>query len=244
MNRPALNPDLPWQALACYAPHVCRAIEVAAVGRHTLRVTVHPDDAEDLEPAVSALYAPLAASVYPPQPFLDDPCPCGNLGDSRRGCFCTRGELLAHLAILDPVDMAVTLPRIRAAQLLCAVSSEAPEMAAQRIEVARAALSAVRTALGESEIALLRAAVERLGLRLRQVRAVLRIAASIAALAGSEVIRPAHLAEAIQYQERHPAEDALARAPLGHDLAQPPTVPLPTHAAEQDGAAGAQQRKS
>jgi magnesium chelatase family protein len=51
---------------------------------------------------------------------------------------------------------------------------------------------------------LVRNAVERLGLSARAYHRVLRVARTIADLAGEETIAPMHLAEAIQYQPRGP----------------------------------------
>ena len=50
--------------------------------------------------------------------------------------------------------------------------------------------------------ALLRAAVQQLGLSARAYHRVLKVGRTIADLAGSDVIKPAHLAEAVQYQRR------------------------------------------
>ena len=49
---------------------------------------------------------------------------------------------------------------------------------------------------------LLKAAVQQLGLSARAYHRVLKVARTIADLAGAERIAPAHLAEAIQYQRR------------------------------------------
>ena len=60
--------------------------------------------------------------------------------------------------------------------------------------------------LEASGAALVRGAVERLGLSARAFHRVLRVARTIADLASEERIAPMHLAEAIQYQPRGQAD--------------------------------------
>ena len=57
---------------------------------------------------------------------------------------------------------------------------------------------------GPAGEALLRAAVQQLGLSARAYHRVLKVARTIADLADAESIQPAHLTEAVQYQR--PAE--------------------------------------
>jgi magnesium chelatase family protein len=56
--------------------------------------------------------------------------------------------------------------------------------------------------LDEASTALLRAAMAQLQLTARSFHRVLKISRTIADLSGAEVIRPAHLAEALQYRPR------------------------------------------
>jgi len=56
--------------------------------------------------------------------------------------------------------------------------------------------------LGEKEIDLLRKAVNQLQLSARAYHRIIKIARTIADLAGSEIIQVPHLAEAIQYRQR------------------------------------------
>jgi len=149
-----------------------------------------------------------------------NPCPCGYLGDNSRQCRCTPDQLSRYAdrlsgPILDRIDMRVEAPPPREAEILEATRSESSLAIAARVAAARsfalarqgkpnALLEPLETerhcALQPDAAALLRAAIARLALSARAVHRVLRVARSIADLAGSEAIETAQLAEAIQYR--------------------------------------------
>ena len=153
-----------------------------------------------------------------------NPCPCGHLGDPRYSCRCPpplveryRGRVSGPL--LDRIDLHVEVPAVSLKELRSS-AGESTETVAQRVAAARA-LQAERfgphtptptnSAMGPETLrrfcavdpagrALLDAAFEKLGLSARALDRVLKVARTIADLAGSEAIRAAHLAEAIQYR--------------------------------------------
>jgi len=148
-----------------------------------------------------------------------NPCPCGYHGDESGRCNCSATEVAKYRGrlsgpLLDRLDLRVEVPRV--AESVCdEPSGDEPASAAvaQCVGAARArqmdragklnAWLAVRDlaahcALGPAGHALLLASSRRLMLSARSQHRILRVARTIADLAGSERIATAHLAEAIQ----------------------------------------------
>jgi len=151
-----------------------------------------------------------------------NPCPCGYLGDASGRCHCSSEQVARYVArisgpLLDRIDMHLEVSRISHEVLRkgapggeesSAIIRERV-IAARNIAVARcgkanAALTVAEVKrfceLTEQGHQLLEQAMNRLGLSHRAYHRILKLARSIADLAGSEVIDPAHLSEAIGYR--------------------------------------------
>lgn len=151
-----------------------------------------------------------------------NPCPCGYLGDSRRECRCSPVQIQRYRArvsgpLLDRIDIHIDSPALSIADLRSETSGESSSAIRTRISFARqrqehrlgadetnARMShaqirrhcAISSELGD----LLQSAMEQLALSARAYDRILKVARTIADLAGSEPIAAPHLLEAIQYR--------------------------------------------
>lgn len=152
-----------------------------------------------------------------------NPCPCGYLGDASGRCRCTleqvqryRGRISGPL--LDRIDMHIEVQRVSHEVLRAGRPGGEEASAAVRGRVERARRLAVDRgghanarlspqqikrfcALDGNAQSLLERAVDKLGLSHRAYHRILKLARTIADLAGSEAIQTSHVSEAIAYRK-------------------------------------------
>ena len=150
-----------------------------------------------------------------------NPCPCGWAGDVSGRCRCSPDIIARYRArisgpLLDRIDLQLAMQRLPPAALACdAPPAEDSARVRARVSLARdrqlaragkpnALLEPAELArdgrLQTGDQALLAQAIDRLQLSARGVHRILRVARSIADLAGSGDIHTPHLAEAIGYR--------------------------------------------
>jgi magnesium chelatase family protein len=157
-----------------------------------------------------------------------NPCPCGFLGDPRRACRCTPTQAAQYAArvsgpLRDRIDLSIEVPAVVASALSDRAPGESSAAIRERVMVARdrqAARNPRERSGGAPRVnarldpramraycrpdpagaRLLEEAVERLALTARAHDRVLRVARTIADLAGAEQTLREHIAEALQFR--------------------------------------------
>jgi magnesium chelatase family protein len=153
-----------------------------------------------------------------------NPCPCGHLGDPKRECRCGPVQIQRYRSrisgpLLDRIDLHVEAPALSLTELRSEKPGEASAPLRERVAAARARQHGRFTgtkitsnarmshahirrhcALDATQGDLLQQAMEQLNLSARAYDRILKVARTIADLAGSERIESPHLLEAIQYR--------------------------------------------
>ena len=154
-----------------------------------------------------------------------NPCPCGYYGDAKRDCQCLPKQIQRYRAkisgpLLDRIDIHVEVPTVQYHDLASDAKGEPSEAIRERVIRARKVQqerfrgnprvncnSAMRAKemqryarLSDDGQNLLRAALHELNFSARAYDRILKVARTIADLAGAEEIQSNHVSEAIQYR--------------------------------------------
>ena len=152
-----------------------------------------------------------------------NPCPCGYYAHPKKRCRCNTSKIQNYIGkvsgpLLDRIDIHIELPSIEYKELSETKDAESSEIVKARIEKAQAIQKERFTGsnlyngqmnakqikkycvLKNAANELLKKAMNELGLSARAYNKILKVARTIADLAGSEEIRAEHIAEAVQYR--------------------------------------------
>ncbi len=154
-----------------------------------------------------------------------NPCPCGYYGDTIQQCTCSprqREQYWAKLSgpLMDRIDLQVAVNRLKPEEITQQPTGEGSASVRERVQKAR--VRAGKRFLGEENLRcnaqmqsrhiykwcqlddasrnLLESAIRKLGLSARASDRILKVARTIADLAGDEDIKTQYVAEAIQYR--------------------------------------------
>lgn len=152
-----------------------------------------------------------------------NPCPCGRLGHPTHPCTCSHGARARYRnrlsgPLLDRIDLHLSLPPIRPAQLRSSGPAESSATVRERVkkasaqQIERTPAGTANARLSPAELdkvgaitsearCLLEESAERLALTARAYHRMLRVSRTIADLAGAPRVEPPHVAEAVQYRD-------------------------------------------
>ena len=198
--------------------------ELPEFGQNVLEVLRQP-----LEDKLVTISRAQGTITYPANFMLVaamNPCPCGYYGDPVKECSCTSMAIARYQKkisgpLLDRIDIHVEVPRVDYEKLADKRQVENSKTVRARVQAARerqlqrckGTKLTCNAEMGPTEVRefcqpdasgekLLKAAVQQLHLSARAYHRVLKLARTIADLAGSEMILANHVAEAVQYRPR------------------------------------------
>lgn len=153
-----------------------------------------------------------------------NPCPCGNYGNPYKKCVCSPAQIKAYQSrlsgpILDRIDLKVWVQPVEKEDLVSMKKGESSQQVRERVMKAyaiqqerfrgtptkynaRMTVDQVRKfcVLTKDAETFLKEAMDRFRLSARGYMRVLKVARTIADLAGEELIDTPHIAEALQYR--------------------------------------------
>lgn len=193
--------------------------ELPEFGRSVLEMLREPLESGEVHLARAARRA-----TYPADFLLIaamNPCPCGHLGDPRKACICSEGQIRRYQArlsgpLLDRIDLHVEVPALPPEELWQGATGDSTLVVREKVSQARAIqleragkLNAALTPaelemvapLGKAEQELLTRAMNKIFLSARAAHRIIKVARTLADIDASQQIQRQHLLEALGYRK-------------------------------------------